>query len=314
MGRELDVVIEVSSVLKYLLQPDEIEGWITTETGQHIPMGTGESKAEAVARWEKGKGGDGGSDEIGKEIGVRDKVIGKLKDADFKIDKQISKQGKSTGVYAVKLDSGHKAIWKETSGMRPAYLKDKMPDRQVAAYEADRLMGVNLNPPAVRRTFNGQDGVLFGYAGKVDVRSLKGKGGVLKSLSDEDIAKAGLFDYVINQRDRHIGNFRVTQVKGGKYKLRLIDNDLAFGHETDKLQAFTFLHESVKRKVNLPGSVKARIDKISKATWTERLGTYLPKEQIDESWQRLQNVKSMGLSKAILEKPVLNWKPRGTVK
>jgi len=305
----LDIYQEIIVKLDYI-PPEEIEGWITTETGAHIPLRKGETAGQATERWKGEKGGrTPGTIDIEEGNRVRDRVYDRLKNTDFKIVKGVDKLGQSTGVYIVELPNGSKAIWKEKEGMKPVMLREKMIPREVAAYEVDRMLGVNLSPPVAMREYGGKEGYLQGFAGKLDPRDLKSPTAALSRVSNDEIAKAGMMDYVLNQRDRYVGNFRVTQKPSGDYKLRLIDNSTSFGHEKDKLQAFTFLHEVNKRKIDISPTIKERIATITKSQWNNRLSSYLSSKEIDESWERLENVKRLGL-KAINDLPLPNWKIR----
>jgi len=277
----------------------------------------GDGKTDSGAKGEAtGSGGSSSSKGPGLSLEqgfrVRDRLTAQLKESDFKVKGGVALLGQSSGVYVAEMPDGSKAIWKEQQGMKPRYMAEHMVRREPAAYEVDRMLGVNMTPPTVTREHNGQTGYLQGFGGKLDPRTMA-KGGtskdkILGQVSDDEIAKAAMFDYVINQRDRYAGNFRVTP-RGDKMKLRLIDNSTAFGHEKDKLQAFTFLHEAVKRGVDIPPSTRERIKAITPTMWNQRLKSTLNATERKESYERLQNiVNGKSLKDAILKKPVPNFK------
>jgi hypothetical protein len=264
--------------------------------------GSGEGKGQA-------EGTKGSTMEQGFK--ARDKLTAELKNVKFEVLKVVPKLGQSSGVYIVKMPDGSKAIWKEQAGMKPVHLAEAMTRREPAAYEVDRLLGVNLTPDTVMREVDGKPGYLQGYAGAIDPRDLKSPGSTLAKVSDGEIAKAAMLDYVINSRDRYVGNFRVDAKPDGGYKLHLIDSSTSFGHEKDKLQAFTFLHEAVKRGIDVPPDTRQRLSEITQPIWNERLKSTLNDTERKESWDRLQNiVKGNSLSKTILDNPLPNFKFR----
>src|SRR4030043_1629566 len=61
-------------------------------------------------------------------------------------------------LYLQKADVQSKACWKNPRGLRDGFLEGWQ--YEIAAYELDKLIGLNIVPPAVEREFNGKPGAL----------------------------------------------------------------------------------------------------------------------------------------------------------
>lgn len=94
---------------------------------------------------------------------------------------------------------------------------------EVAAYELDRLLGLGLVPPTVKRRDRGRAGCL----------QLWVNGTTLEARSEppdlemwrQQVSAMWLFDYLTANNDRHLNNALVSP----EYRLMLIDNSRAFG-------------------------------------------------------------------------------------
>ena len=65
-------------------------------------------------------------------------------------------------LYLQKGDVQSKAAWKNPSGMQGGFLEGWQ--YEIAAYRLDKLIGLNMVPPAVEREFNGKPGALVYWA------------------------------------------------------------------------------------------------------------------------------------------------------
>lgn len=133
--------------------------------------------------------------------------------------------------YLVEFANGSRAVWKPHKKVWSSNYR-----AEVLAYEIDRMLGFNLVPPTVVRTFNGEVGSLqlFRNSSKI------------ARANAQSLNKQHFFDYLIDNRDRHSGNFLVAP----NGNVISIDNGLSFtglGHNKVPLRArLSNLKEFVK--------------------------------------------------------------------
>lgn len=99
---------------------------------------------------------------------------------------------------------------------------------EIAAYELDKLLGMNMVPPAVERTIDGETGAAVMW---VDgLRSVKQLGGKVPSGPswNKPLRRMQMFDNLTRNIDRNAGNILV----GGPGELILIDHSRAFTGDT----------------------------------------------------------------------------------
>jgi hypothetical protein len=95
---------------------------------------------------------------------------------------------------------------------------------EIAAYELDKLLALNMVPPVVERTLNGQQGAAVMWV--EPTTSVKQMGGTLTTgrVPGHDIRRMQLFDNFIGNPDRNGGNILVD----GAGAVILIDHSRAF--------------------------------------------------------------------------------------
>jgi hypothetical protein len=95
---------------------------------------------------------------------------------------------------------------------------------EIAAYELDKLLGLDMVPPAVERTIDGETGAAVMWL--EGIRSVKQNGGVVPSgeIWGKSLRRMILFDNLICNRDRNAGNILI----GAPGELILIDHSRAF--------------------------------------------------------------------------------------
>lgn len=123
--------------------------------------------------------------------------------------------------YLVEFANGSRAVWKPHKKVWSSNYR-----AEVLAYEIDRMLGFNLVPPTVVRTFNGEVGSLqlFKNSSKI------------ARPNAQSLNKQHFFDYLIDNRDRHSGNFLVAP----NGNVISIDNGLSFtglGHNKVPLRS-----------------------------------------------------------------------------
>jgi hypothetical protein len=99
---------------------------------------------------------------------------------------------------------------------------------EIAAYELDKLLGMNMVPPAVERTIEGETGAAVMWVdGLKSVKQLGGK--VPTGLSwSKPLRKMLMFDNLTRNIDRNAGNILI----GRPGELILIDHSRAFTSDT----------------------------------------------------------------------------------
>lgn len=143
--------------------------------------------------------------------------------------------------YFVKLDNGLEGIWK------PYKSTQVSAEAEVAAYKIDRYLGLNQVPATVLKTVNGEIGSL----------QLKVSGPMQKTVENQP-HQSQMFDYLINNWDRNVGNYFVR--KDGK--IVNIDHGVAFSPDvysedfTDTAQ--TILKEVSSNKMSV-AAAQARV-------------------------------------------------------
>jgi hypothetical protein len=121
----------------------------------------------------------------------------------------------------VTLEGGVRAVFKPASGegVWEGVDKGKGTEREIAAWEVAKIVGMgDLVAPAVERTIDGKRGALLLWLpGKFPV-------GANKYDGKDGLARAAMFDSVLGNKDRHSGNWKITN----DGKLALYDHNLAF--------------------------------------------------------------------------------------
>ena len=110
---------------------------------------------------------------------------------------------------------------------------------EIAAYELDKLLGMNMVPPAVERTIDGEVGAAVMWL--ESIKSVKDLGGVVPSgaIWGKPLRKMMMFDNLIANPDRNAGNMLI----GPPGELILIDHSRAFideeslVHEIERVDA-----------------------------------------------------------------------------
>lgn len=108
---------------------------------------------------------------------------------------------------------------------------------EIAAYEIDKLLQLNMVPPTVERTLNGQTGAAVMWV--AGTKNFKEMGGVptppgrFMTEWNRELVDAKMFDDLIGNSDPNLGNWLVDS----EWNIILIDHSRSFG--TDK----TLTHE-----------------------------------------------------------------------
>jgi hypothetical protein len=148
---------------------------------------------------------------------------------------------------------------------------------EIPAYELDKLLGLNMVPAAVARTFDNREGALIAWVdlGMSEAERLK------KQLVppnpagwSQNMAKVQLFDNLIYNIDRHSNNIYITN----NWDVILIDHSRSF-------RPFNELRtESELRRFSK--SLLAALETLDRATLDKRMSKYLEGPQIEALLKR----------------------------
>lgn len=176
----------------------------------------------------------------------------------------------------VSFQDGTKAIWKTAEGetrLRSNVEPGTYYKREIAAKQVARLMGVDdLVPSTVERTLDGKVGSLQRWVDNGKRLMARDRG----IFSQEDSERVRVFDFVIGNSDRHVGNI-LKQGRGGSMRPVLIDHGLSFpnGRPLRFIQPTVAFHQT-------PGQLLERTRKQIADLDLEKLGTILKQNGIDD--------------------------------
>lgn len=120
-----------------------------------------------------------------------------------------------------------KAAWKDPSGTMLGYWEGWQ--YEIAAYRLDKLVGLDMVPPAVERQFQGRDGALILWVeSKYSLRQIVADQIPIPAGEDNRVNKrkwlTRAWDSLIGNEDRHQGNVLYTE----DWRMLLIDHSRAF--------------------------------------------------------------------------------------
>jgi hypothetical protein len=101
---------------------------------------------------------------------------------------------------------------------------------EIAAYELDRLLKLDMVPPTVERQLQGNTGAATLWVENVTPWKSDGPpGDVNRAEWDKQLARMTMFDALIGNRDRN----QDSVLRDGAWSLILLDHDQAFGSATE---------------------------------------------------------------------------------
>jgi hypothetical protein len=142
---------------------------------------------------------------------------------------------------------------------------------EVAAYELDKLIGLGMVPATVARTFDGKQGSMqfFVDSAMDEEQRLKKKAQPPNQIYwNQQIAKIRLWDNLIYNTDRNLGNLLITS----DWQIRVIDHSRTF-------RPFEEL-KNPKQLTMFSRKLLENIKKLDEPTLQEHLGKYLSPAQI----------------------------------
>ena len=138
---------------------------------------------------------------------------------------------------------------------------------EIAAYELDKLLVMNMVPPAVEREIKGETGAAVMWIQAA--RSVKERGGKVPSgpAWDKPIRRMTMFDNLIANTDRNAGNILV----GPPGELILIDHSRAFITDTKLVRTIQRVDEDLW----------ARMTALTRDDLARALGPWIDGDQLD---------------------------------
>jgi hypothetical protein len=184
-----------------------------------------------------------------------------------------------------------KAVWKGTTGLQEWRF-------EIAAYRLDKLLGLNMLPPAVEREFNRDRGAMILWADSktslfklVDDNEKARKAGRQEDPPTEFLDLVGqgkyatrIWDCLIANEDRTQENILYTE----DWRTLLIDHSFAFRSEGEYAQKLVYGRNGIKKHENgdpllinqAPRALVDRIRTLDAASIKKAVGPYLTAKEI----------------------------------
>jgi hypothetical protein len=160
---------------------------------------------------------------------------------------------------------------------------------EVAAYELDRLLDLGMVPATVQRVFDGKQGSMQFWleATMSEADRLKKKISPPNPVDwNWQIAKVRLFDNLIYNTDRNLGNILITE----DWQVRMIDHSRSF-------RPFNQLKDP-KQLTMFSRTLLAKLEELNEPVLGERLGKYISQFQIQGLLKRRDAI--IALSKKLV--------------
>jgi hypothetical protein len=134
---------------------------------------------------------------------------------------------------------------------------------EIAAYELDKLLNIDMVPPTVERQLEGHSGAAQLWVENItDMQKDELPDDGRKANWDSQLARMVMFDDLIGNRDRNRGNM----LRDSIWNLILIDHSRSFGNDTDISSKLT----------RIDADLWARIESLTPALLDTTLGPWVP--------------------------------------
>jgi len=235
-----------------------------------------------------------------EELAERPRIEDFLKKAEIVRSQDIGEGvTKPVRLFLQKGEEECSGCWKNPKGVRKGYLEGWQ--YEIAAYELDKLVGLNMIPPTVEREFNGKKGSLqFWVTSEMSDLERIEQGLHIPQDQLENWSKqkylARAFDCLIANEDRTQQNIRYTK----DWRTILIDHSRSF-RSADKFRKKLVLGKNgllaQKYFRKLPRAFVEKIHGLNYELIKEAVGPYLNKKEIEAVLDRkhllLEEVQQM---------------------
>jgi len=191
-------------------------------------------------------------------------------------------------LYLQKGDKQSKACWKNPRGLRDGFLEGWQ--YEIAAYQLDKLIGLNMVPPAVEREFDGKPGALVYWVTSeysllkiMEERIEIPESARLQTENTKYLARA--WDSLVANDDRTQQNVLYTQ----DWRTILIDHSQAFRSSKEYCDNLLYGRKGLKRGDDgrpllfrrLPRWFVENVKKLDFKNVKEAVGPYLTAKEIE---------------------------------
>jgi uncharacterized protein with HEPN domain len=196
-------------------------------------------------------------------------------------------------LYLQKGDVKSKACWKNLRGLRDGFLEGWQ--YEIAAYELDKLLGLNMVPPAVERDFNGKPGALiYWITSEYSLLDLMEKKIPIPESAREHTENmkylARAWDCLLANDDRTQQNIRYTK----DWRVLLIDHSQAFRSTEEYTERLIFGRNGIKHTSDgkpflfrrLPRWFVEKLRTVACAQIQETLASLLTEKEVDAVCKR----------------------------
>lgn len=149
----------------------------------------------------------------------------------------------------------------------------------IAAYELDKLLKLDMVPPAVERELQGRKGVAVFWVENVsDLTKGASPGASDRAHWDNERARMMMFANLTGDRDRNLGNL----LRDSAWNLILIDHSRAFPTDTELPHALSRIDEDLWD----------RIERLTRQQLDAALGPWLDADQIAAIMERREKMRA----------------------
>jgi hypothetical protein len=150
---------------------------------------------------------------------------------------------------------------------------------EIAAYQLDKLLKMDMVPPTVERRIDGSDGAAQQWVEHVvDATDPALPEGESRARWENEQVRMAMFDNLIGNRDRN----RRNMLRDTAWNLILVDHTRAFGIESDLV---------VHKGSGIDDAYWGRIDRLTRKQLDEALGMWLDHNQIDAIVARRERMR-----------------------
>ena len=168
-------------------------------------------------------------------------------------------------------------VWRTLPGIHRGFRESYK--SEIAAYELDKLLKMDMVPPTVERQIDGSDGAAQQWVEQVaDATDPALPDGESRARGESDRVRMTMFDNFIGNRDRNLGNV----LRDPAWNLILVDHTRAFGIESDL----------VRKMSGIDDALWVRIDRLTRKQLDEALGRWLDRNQIDAMLARRERMRA----------------------